>query len=151
MTMTEDDPRHIRPRGPAPDRTPEVALEAAFAALRARPADPGEALVARVMADAAARTGAAGTAQAPRLPPVALRRAPGDSRRASGWRAARPWRGLAARAPMPAGLAAALMLGVWIGLAVPVPVPSTLPALEEALFGPLPLAGLVEPGELFAE
>jgi hypothetical protein len=112
-----------------PDPSGMAELEAAFAALRARAADPDPArqarLLARVMEDAAAQpvTVATPPRRAWHLPPRI------------------------AQARLPVGLAAALTLGLWIGLAAPAPVLQ----LEEALFGPQPLAGLVEPGELFAE
>jgi hypothetical protein len=137
--MTGND-RHDRPDRPQPGPEPEQGtenLDAVFAALRARepePAAPSEVLLARVLADAeaelrkAARPAPAPFAQRPAAPVRVLPR-------------------LLARARLPAGLAAALMVGVWIGVAAPAPVLQ----LEEALFGPQPLAGLVEPAELFAE
>lgn len=153
MMMTRDDRSH----GPAdPDRAvAQTGLDAAFATLRTRRAAPDAALVARVMADAAAQmTGATLRHPAGRpgaapggLQPGPARPARSPTRPAGTLRRGRRWRGLATRAPMPAGLAAALMIGVWIGVAVPVPVPM----LEEALFGPLPFVGEVEPADLFAE
>lgn len=111
-----------------------AALDAAFAALAAREVAPSAAFRARVLADAAAQ-----------LPPArrVVPRPAGPLQPGHGPATRR----LLHRLQLPAGLAAALMVGVWIGMAAPAPVLM----LEEALFGPTPFAGLVEPGELFAE
>lgn len=104
--MTDRD----RPAAPTPSRpgmADEALLDAAFAALTARPGRPSGALVGRVLADAAA---------------VQPRRRPGPRAMLAT---------LVERLGLPVGLAAALAAGVWIGTTPPEPLQS----LTAALFG----------------
>lgn len=111
MTTTRPDPSN-------------TALEEALAALRAAPQPPSAALVARVLADAAREQSAheqAARAGTPAPAGVFSLRA-----------AVAAVVGAARRLlPAPAGLAAAIVLGVWLGVDPPEPVL----AVEEVLFG----------------
>lgn len=105
------DPDRFPPPGGSDRRPPASGagsdLEAFFAAARAQPMRPSAALTGRVLADAAA---------------AAPRRRRGGGRLGD----------LVAAWHMPAGLAAALAVGVWVGAMPPAPLLS----LEAALFGP---------------
>jgi len=95
---------------PTRQDTPDVMLDALFAAARAAPAPVPDALTARVLADAAAEMPRAAR------PAAAVRVVP-----APGWLAALT--GLLGGRSAVAGLAAAGLAGVWIGFAQPVPLP----------------------------
>jgi hypothetical protein len=104
MTMTDN-------RKPGPDPVEEAMLEHVFTAARnVSQAPPGDELMARVLADAAAEQPRSDTAPAtprrrpmPRLNLAAL---------LGGWRGA-------------AGLSAATLAGLWIGISPPAPLAQT--------------------------
>ena len=95
---------------PTRQDTPDATLDALFAAARAAPAPVPDALMARVLADAAAEMPRAA------VPAPAVRVVP-----APGWIAALT--GFLGGRSAVAGLAAAGLAGVWIGFAQPVALP----------------------------
>ncbi|MBK5927356.1 hypothetical protein CCR87_08455 [Rhodobaculum claviforme] len=138
--------------GPMPP-TDADDLDAAFAVLGAR-RQPSAALMARVMADAAAREPMASPATAPQRPPPvgAPRRGitRGARRAAAGWSAAEwsgRWRALRA----PVGLGAALAAGFVLGAVAPAALFDPLAAVEAALFGPPVLLDFADAGALLSD
>lgn len=129
MTMTDPD-------RPLPPETLE-ALETALAELRADAPPPPD-LVARVLADAAREARAGARRAAPADSPPARR----------GLRALAGRLPIPARLGMPAGLTAALLVGLWIGAQPPAPLQAPLHRLETALFGPVLLLDFADAAEL---
>ena len=123
------------------DADAEAALDAAFAVLRTRALSPSEALVARVLDDAAAvhRQAVADMPEAPAhqtfpLPPQ--RRGPG---RGTARTMRRPttalWRAVRVRL-VPAGLGAALAAGFALGAVAPAVVFDPIAAFQDVVLGP---------------
>lgn len=101
MPMNDSD--HSRPGSP-----PEDMLEAAFGAARRTPAEPDDALMARLVADAEAMA----ASRAPRSTPAQpgwLARALSGMRLLGGW-------------PAMTGLAASAVVGMWLGANPPAPI-----------------------------
>ncbi|MEQ9261042.1 MAG: hypothetical protein RIG84_18295 [Roseovarius sp.] len=115
-------------RDPAKQAAEEAALAPFFDALRPEAAAPSEALMARVLADAAREQAATG---ADERRPVARPATP-PARRLLGWIGG--W-------PVLSGLATATLAGIWIGVNPPAPLAAPVGTLTTAL---LPGAGAGE-------
>ncbi|MGY6633311.1 MAG: hypothetical protein ACXIU8_06150 [Alkalilacustris sp.] len=163
-------PPHGPGHAPAPDA---AALARAFDALRARTAPPSDALMARVMADAAAaRLAPSVDLPAPAAPPQdrptpaappasSTPRPNAPPRRRTEDRArgrpsggpARPaprWRAGGARLA-PAGLVAALAAGFVLGMVAPAAVLDPLAAVQTAVFGPPLLLEYADAADLLTD